>query len=162
MLSAMYQDQFVFSQIMDLPWILLTETLPRQPQGSLFDGSMAIAQLTQRTSLRFCCVLTQKNCTTSASPTASKSTLAKANEQRNWRIHADFAQRLIASARCTPMMTFRWIWIKPYALDSSTIGLSLFPWARFALQNPIKLHTMLERGNIPTFVEITEAKLMYS
>ena len=174
----MYQDQFVFSQIMEhLPWTTFDRCVQRY-QGnrkvrsfrcSQQFRSMAIAQLTQRTSLReieICLRAHAEKLYHLGFPNGiSKSTLAKANEQRNWRIHADFAQRLIASARRLHTHDDFQMDLDQtvYALDSSTIDLclSLFPWARFrTTKSGIKLHTMLDlRGNIPTFVEITEAKL---
>ncbi len=95
----------------------------------------------------------------------SRSTLADANESRDWRIFADFAQVLIALAR--PMYAGDPIGVdldaSLYALDSTTIDLclSLFPWARFRQHKAaIKLHTLLDlRGNIPTFIGITDGKV---
>jgi len=95
----------------------------------------------------------------------SRSTLADANESRDWRIFADFAQVLIAIAR--PLYANDPIGVdldaSLYALDSTTIDLclSLFPWARFRQHKAaIKLHTLLDlRGNIPTFIGITDGKV---
>src|SRR6266446_105053 len=95
----------------------------------------------------------------------ARSTLADANELRDWRIFADFAQVLIAIAR--PLYAGDPIGVdldaSLYALDSTTIDLclSLFPWARFRQQKAaIKLHTLLDlRGNIPTFIGITDGKV---
>jgi hypothetical protein len=95
----------------------------------------------------------------------SRSTLADANESRDWRIFADFAQVLIAIAR--PLYADDPIGVdldaSLYALDSTTIDLclSLFPWARFRQHKAaIKLHTLLDlRGNIPTFIGITDGKV---
>ena len=92
----------------------------------------------------------------------SRSTLADANEARDWRIFADFAQVLIAIAR--PLYVNDPIGVdldaSLYALDSTTIDLclSLFPWARFRQHKAaVKLHTLLDlRGNIPTFIGITD------
>jgi len=97
--------------------------------------------------------------------TVSRSTLADANELRDWRIFADFAQVLIAVAR--PLYAGDPIGLdldaSLYALDSTTIDLclSLFPWARFRQHKAaIKLHTLLDlRGNIPTFIGITDGKV---
>jgi hypothetical protein len=95
----------------------------------------------------------------------SRSTLADANEVRDWRIYADFAHILIADARQLYAsddlgLDFR---NTVYAFDSTIIDLcmSLFPWARYShVQNAIKLHTLLDlRGNIPTFIRITPAQL---
>jgi hypothetical protein len=95
----------------------------------------------------------------------ARSTLADANESRDWRIYADFAQVLIAIAR--PLYARDPIGIdlhqSLYALDSTTIDLclSLFPWARFRKHKAaVKLHTLLDlHGNIPTFIRITDGKV---
>jgi hypothetical protein len=94
-----------------------------------------------------------------------RSTLADANETHDWRIFADFAQHLIATAR--PLYAGDPIGVdldaSVYALDSTTIDLclSLFPWARFRRQKAaIKMHTLLDlHGNIPTFIGITDGKV---
>ena len=94
----------------------------------------------------------------------SKSTLAHANENRDWRIYADFAQLLIHSARQLYANDDFGVELDEtvYALDASTINLclSLFPWARFRkTKGAVKLHTLLDlRGNIPSFISITEGK----
>jgi hypothetical protein len=86
----------------------------------------------------------------------SKSTLADANEARDWRIYADFAQSLIRIAR--PLYAD-----EELGLDASTIDLclSVFPWALFrSTKSAVKLHTLLDlRGNIPTFIHISDGKL---
>ena len=95
----------------------------------------------------------------------ARSTLADANESRDWRIFADFAQLLIAIAR--PLYVGDPIGIdldaSLYAFDSTTIDLclSLFPWARFRRHKAaVKLHTLLDlHGNIPTFISITSGKV---
>ncbi len=95
----------------------------------------------------------------------SRSTLADANELRDWRIYADFAQVLIREARqlysTEPLLAA--LDSTVYAFDSTTIDLcmSLFPWARYKTdQRAVKLHTLLDlRGNIPTFIRITPAQL---
>jgi hypothetical protein len=95
----------------------------------------------------------------------SRSTLADANESRDWRIFADFAQVLIAVAR--PLYAGDPIGVdldaSLYALDSTTIDLclALFPWARFRQhKGAVKLHTLLDlHGNIPTFIGITNGKV---
>ena len=95
----------------------------------------------------------------------SKSTLAYANENRDWRIYADFAQVLISIARELYAKDDFGIELDEtvYALDSSTIDLclSLFPWARFRkTKGAVKLHTLLDlRGNIPSFISITDGKV---
>jgi hypothetical protein len=95
----------------------------------------------------------------------SRSTLADANEKRDWRIYADFAQVLINIAR--PLYSQEEFGVEldetVYALDSSTIDLclSLFPWARFRkTKSAIKLHTLLDlRGSIPSFISISDGKV---
>jgi Transposase DDE domain/Domain of unknown function (DUF4372) len=95
----------------------------------------------------------------------ARSNLADANEAHDWRIFADFAQTLIAIAR--PMYAHDPIGVdldhSLYALDSTTIDLclSLFPWAKFRQQKAaVKMHTLLDlRGNIPTFIGITDGKV---
>jgi Domain of unknown function (DUF4372)/Transposase DDE domain len=95
----------------------------------------------------------------------SRSTLADANEVRDWRICADFAQVLIARARELYRNEDLGIDLRNtvYALDSTTIDLcfSLFPWATYKTnQHAVKLHTLLDlRGNIPTVIRITPAQL---
>ena len=95
----------------------------------------------------------------------SRSTLADANRERDWRIYAELAQILIARARllyaAEPMSVE--LEQSVYALDSTTIDLclSLFPWARFrATKAAIKLHTLLDlRGPIPTMISISDGKM---
>jgi hypothetical protein len=95
----------------------------------------------------------------------SRSTLADANESRDWRIYADFAQVLIHIARGLYQGDEFGVELDQtvYALDSTTIDLclSLFPWARFRRQKgAIKLHTLLDlRGNLPSFIKITDGKV---
>lgn len=130
---------------------------------------MAFAQLTYRGSLRDI-----EACLRAMSPklyhagfrgTISRSTLADANEKRDWRIYADFAQALIQIAR--PLYTNEDLGLDldntVYALDASTIDLclSVFPWAHFRkTKAAIKLHTLLDlQGNIPTFIHISDGKL---
>lgn len=97
--------------------------------------------------------------------TISRSTLADANEQRDWRIYADFAQILINTARPLYVNDDFGLQLDEtvYALDSSTIDLclTLFPWARFRRKKgAVKLHTLLDlHGSIPTFIEITDGKV---
>ena len=94
----------------------------------------------------------------------SRSTLADANENRDWRIYADFAQVLIGHARKLYSQDDFGVQLEEtaYVFDSSTIDLclSLFPWARFRQRKAaIKLHTLMDlRGNIPCFIRITEGK----
>jgi hypothetical protein len=95
----------------------------------------------------------------------ARSTLADANESRDWRIYADFAQVLIGAAR--PLYAHDPIGVdleqSLYALDSTTIDLclTLFPWARFRQHKAaVKMHTLLDlHGNIPTFIRITDGKV---
>jgi hypothetical protein len=131
--------------------------------------TMAFAQLTYRESLRDieACLrsLQGKLYHMGFRGQVSRSTLADANENRDWRIFADFAQVLIGMAR--PLYAHDPIGVDLeqtlYALDSSTIDLclSLFPWARFRKHKAaVKMHTLLDlHGNIPTFIRITEGKL---
>jgi len=94
----------------------------------------------------------------------SRTTLAKANENRDWRIFADFAQVLIRTARTLYANDPFAVELEQtvYALDSTTIDLclSLFPWAKFRKRKAaVKLHTLLDlRGNIPSFIKITDGK----
>lgn len=95
----------------------------------------------------------------------SKSTLADANENRDWRIYAELAQTLIATARDLYRADSFLEELNEtiYALDATTIDLclSVFPWATFRrTKAAIKLHTLLDlRGNIPTFIHISDGKL---
>ena len=130
---------------------------------------MAFAQLTYRESLRDIetCLRSMKNKLyhMGIRSQVSRNTLSNANNTRDWRIYADFAQVLIQSARDLYLNDGFGVELKNtvYALDATTIDLclSLFPWARFRKSKAgIKLHTLLDlRGNIPTFIEITEALL---
>ena len=94
-----------------------------------------------------------------------RSTLADANETRDWRIYAEFAQRLIARARRLYADAELEVDLANtvYALDSTTIDLCLyvFPWARFrSTKAAVKLYTLLDlRGNIPSFIHISDGKL---
>ena len=95
----------------------------------------------------------------------SRTTIADANENRDWRIYADFAQVLIHIARDLYSGDGFAVELDEtvYALDASTIDLclSLFPWARFRkTKSAVKLHTLLDlRGCIPTFISITDGKV---
>ena len=129
---------------------------------------MAFAQLSYRESLRDieACLrsLGAKLYHLGFRSQVARSTLADANESRDWRIYADFAQVLIRIAR--PLYARDPIGVdldqSLYALDSTTIDLclSLFPWAKFRRHKAaVKMHTLLElRGNIPTFIRITDGK----
>jgi hypothetical protein len=96
----------------------------------------------------------------------SRNNLSNANEVRDWRIYADFAQVLIHHARqlyADEDFGKELAELTLYALDASTIDLclSLFPWARFRrTKAAIKLHTLIDlRGNIPTFIHVSDGKL---
>jgi hypothetical protein len=130
--------------------------------------AMAFAQLTYRESLRDieACLgsMQSKLYHMGFRGKVSRSTLADANEKRDWRIYADFAQVLIGIAR--PLYADDPMGVELdqnlYALDSTTIDLclSLFPWAKFRRSKAaIKMHTLLDlHGSIPTFIRITEGK----
>jgi len=130
---------------------------------------MAFAQLTFRESLRDieACLrsMQSKLYHMGIRGKMSRTTLARANENRDWRIYADFAQVLIHSARDLYVNDDFGLDLKEtfYALDATTIDLclSLFPWARFRkAKGGIKLHVLLDlRGPIPSFVEITSAEV---
>ena len=130
---------------------------------------MAFAQLTYRESLRDieACLRSMKNKLyhMGIRSKVSRNTLAYANEKRDWRIYADFAQVLIHIARDLYIDEDFGVELDNtvYALDSTTIDLclSLFPWARFRkTKGAIKLHALLDlRGDIPSFIEITDGKV---
>ena len=131
--------------------------------------TMAFAQLTYRESLRDIETCLRAHQTKlyhlGIRSHIAKSTLADANEQRDWRIYADFAMSLIQTARklyendCFAVELDQ----TAYALDTTTIDLCLavFPWARFrSTKAAVKLHTLLDlRGNIPSFIHISDGKL---
>jgi hypothetical protein len=131
--------------------------------------AMAIAQMSHRSSLRdlvICLNAHQEKLYHLGLPSGiSRSTLADAGKNRDWRIYANYAQHLISLAR--PLYDARDSELNlqetVYALDSSTIDLclSLFPWAPFRRTKAgIKLHALLDlQGNIPSFIEMTDAKL---
>ena len=130
---------------------------------------MAFAQLTYRESLRDieACLRAQESKLyhMGIHGRVSRSTLADANESRDWRIYADLAQSLIRIARGLYADEPFGVDLKEtvYALDASTIDLclSVFPWAPFrSAKAAIKLHTLLDlRGNIPSFLHISDGKL---
>ncbi len=130
---------------------------------------MAFAQLTYRESLRDieACLRAQQSKLyhMGIKSRVSRSTLADANEVRDWRIYADFAQSLIGIARRLYAGDPFGVDLKEtvYALDASTIDLclSVFSWAPFrSTKAAIKLHTLLDlRGNIPSFLHISDGKL---
>ena len=173
----MYVERIVFSQLIDfLPkyqfnkCVRLYRGNDRVRRFSCLDQflCMAFAQLTYRESLRDI-----ETCLRAMQPklyhagfrgNMSRSTLAEANENRDWRIYADFAQVLIAQARQLYANDDFGLDLKQtaYAFDSSTIDLclSLFPWAKFRQRKAaIKLHTLIDlRGSIPCFISITDGK----
>jgi hypothetical protein len=130
---------------------------------------MSFAQLTYRESLRDieACLSAQaaKLYHMGLRGPVSRSTLADANESRDWRIYADFAQRLIAQARKLYAGESFGVDISntAYALDATTIDLclSMFPWAPFrTAKAAVKVHTLMDlRGSIPSFIHISDGKL---
>jgi transposase len=174
----MNKGSTVFAQVLDfLPMHQFRRCVDRY-QGNYrvrsftcFDQylCMAFAQLTYRESLRDieCCLraMDKKLYHTGFRGKVSRSTLANANETRDWRIYRDFAQLLILVAKDLYAGEDFGVQLDEtvYALDASTIDLclSVFPWARFRkTKSAVKLHTLLDlRGNIPSFVDITEGKV---
>jgi len=174
----MNNGRTVFAQIMDfLPLNEFRKCVTRYgghykvQQFSCMDQflCMAFAQLSYRESLRDIEVclraVPSKLYHMGIRSPISRSTLAYANETRDWRIYADFAQVLIHIAR--PLYAKEELSVEldqtVYALDSTTIDLclSLFPWARFRQHKAaVKMHTLLDlRGSIPTFIRISEGLL---
>ena len=168
----------LFAQLMDfLPWKTFHRIVDRH-NGDRYVKSMtcaeqfrvmAFAQLTYRESLRDIevCLSAQsaKLYHMGLRQEIKRSTLADANEARDWRIHAAFAEHLIAHARklyVDDSIGFE-LANTAYALDSTTIDLclSVFPWAPFrTTKAAVKMHTLLDlRGNIPTFIHISDGKL---
>ena len=173
----MLNDHYVFSQLIDsLPRYEFNRCVARYHGNqrirsfSCFDQflCMAFAQLTYRESLRdieICLHAFHKKLYHAGfRGVIARSTLADANELRDWRIYEDFAHVLIARARKLYVAdSFGTELEQPaYALDSTTIDLclTLFPWAHFRSHKAaIKLHTLIDlRGNIPCFVLITDGK----
>lgn len=130
---------------------------------------MAFAQLTYRQSLRDIetCLRAMQSKLYHAGfrSTVARNTLAKSNENRDWRIYADFAQVLISIARKLYAQDEFGVALKQtaYAFDSTTIDLclALFPWAKFRKhKGAIKLHTLIDlRGSIPCFIRISSGKV---
>jgi hypothetical protein len=168
----------LFAQVMEyLPWTTFHRIVSR------YDGDrrvralacteqfrcMAFAQFTYRESLRDIesCLAAQagKLYHIGLRQPVRRSTLAEANESRDWRIYAEFAHRLIARARKLYEAEPFGVDLADtvYALDATTIDLSLsmFPWAPFrATKAAVKLHTLLDlRGSIPSFIDITDGKV---
>jgi len=176
----MYTGKTIFSQVMDfLPMYEFRKCVQRY-KGNYYTHTfscldqflcMAFAQLTYRESLRDteACLRSVQNKLyhIGIRGNVSKSTLADANEKRDWRIYADFAQVLIDMARKLYVYVNEEFEIDlentVYALDSTTIDLclSLFPWARFRKsKRAIKLHILLDlKTSIPPFIEITDGKV---
>jgi Domain of unknown function (DUF4372)/Transposase DDE domain len=174
----MYTGRTLFAQLMDfLPWSTFARLVVR------YDGdrrvrtltcaeqyrAMAFAQLTYRESLRDI-----ETCLAAQAPKlyhmgfrepVRRSTLADANEARDWRIYAELGQRLIAQARRLYGGDSLGLDLDNtvYALDSTTIDLclSVFPWAHFrTTKAAVKMHTLLDlRGSIPSFIHISDGKL---
>ncbi len=174
----MNSGKLIFSQVMDFLPLHTFRRCVNRYQGNYqvkrftcLDQyfCMAFAQLTYRESLRDieACLRSQqqKLYHMGMRSTVSRSTLAEANEQRDWHIYADFAYSLILIARKLYSNEPFGVDLKQavYALDATTIDLclSLFPWADFRKsKSAIKLHTLLDlRGNIPTFIHISDGKL---
>ncbi len=174
----MNQGSTIFSQIMGfLPRHKFRQCVSRYKGNyrvrsfTCFDQflCMTFAQLTYRESLRdiICCLraMRDKLYHMGIRAKVSRTTLARANENRDWRIYCDFAQVLIHQARKLYANDDFGIELNEtvYALDSTTIDLclSLFPWARFRkAKGAVKMHTLLDlRGNIPSFVDITDGKV---
>jgi len=174
----MYLGKTLFAQVMDfLPWKTFHRIVAR------FGGDhhirtlscaeqfrvMAFAQLTYRESLRDIevCLAAQagKLYHMGIAEPVARSTLADANELRDWHIYFEFAQRLIVKARALYAGDDFGVELANtvYALDATTIDLclSMFPWAPFrSTKAAVKLHTLLDlRGSIPTFIHISDGKL---
>jgi len=168
----------LFAQLMDfLPWTTFTRYVNRYGGDRYVKTltcaeqyrAMAFAQLTYRESLRDIetCLIAQdaKLYHMGFREPIRRSTLADANETRDWRIYADFAQRLIAQARKLYLSEDLGLELSNtvYALDSTTIDLcmSVFPWAHFrSTKAAVKMHTLLDlRGNIPSFIHVSDGKL---
>ena len=174
----MHVGKTLFAQVMEfLPWTTFHRIVDRYRgdhrvrtlRCSEQFRCMAFAQLTYRESLRDieACLSAQRDKLyhMGLPQAVSRSTLADANESRDWRIYAEFAQRLITQARKLYATDSFGLDLNEtvYALDATTIDLclSVFPWASFrTTKAAIKLHTLLDlRGSIPTFIHISDGKL---
>ena len=174
----MYFGKTLFAQAMDfLPWKTFHRIVNRyggdHRTRSLSCAEqfrvMAFAQLTYRESLRDIevCLAAQagKLYHMGISAAVARSTLADANESRDWRIYFELAQRLISKARALYVDEDFGVELANtvYALDATTIDLclSMFPWAPFrSTKAAVKLHTLLDlRGSIPTFIHISDGKM---
>jgi hypothetical protein len=168
----------LFAQVMDfLPWKTFHRIAHRHHADHRMRTLscveqfrvMAFAQLTYRESLRDieACLSAQasKLYHMGLTQPVARSTLADANERRDWRIYAEFAQRLIVRARALYAADSFGVELAHtvYALDATTIDLclSVFPWAKFrTAKAAVKLHTLLDlRGSIPSFIHISDGKL---
>ncbi len=174
----MHVGSLVFAQLMDLLPLHAFHRSVQRYEGQHYVKSfscldqflvMAFAQLTFRESLRDveACLsaVPSKLYHMGIRSSVSRSTLADANESRDWRIFADFAQALIGIARRLYRDEDFGLQLNEtvYALDATTIDLclALFPWAKFRQhKGAVKLHTLLDlRGNIPSFIHITDGKV---
>jgi len=174
----MYTGRLVFSQLMDFLPVRQFHRCVNRYHGNHYMKSfscldqflcMCFAQLSYRESLRDIesCLRAMQNKLyhMGIRTKVSRTTLADTNENRDWRIYADFAQVLIKIARDLYADDDFGVELDEtvYALDASTIDLclSLFPWARFRkTKGAVKLHTLLDlRGCIPTFISITDGKV---
>lgn len=174
----MYSGKLVFAQAMDhLPQHTFRRCVQRYSGNQHIKSftcqdqyrCMGFAQLTYRESLRDieACLKAQSNKLyhMGIRSNVARSTLADANERRDWRIYADFAQSLIQTARRLYIDEDLGLELDNtvYALDATTIDLclSVFPWAHFRqTKAAVKLHTLLDlRGNIPSFIHISDGKL---
>ena len=174
----MHSGKLVFAQLMaHLPLHTFRQCVAKYPSHyptltfSHLDQflCLAFAQLTYRESLRdieTCLRAHQaKLYHLGIRGNIAKSTLADANESRNWRIYQDFALSQIKLARKLYSQDSFSVELEQtvYALDTTTIDLclSVFPWARFRqAKAAVKMHTLLDlRGNIPTFIHISDGKM---
>ena len=174
----MFTGKLVFAQLMDfLPLHAFRRCVARYPSPypvktfSHLDQylCMAFAQLTFRESLRDIevCLRAQetKLYHLGIRGHVARSTLADANEKRDWRIHRDFANILISEARRLYAGDAFGVELDStvYALDTTTIDLSLkvFPWAHFRkAKAAVKMHTQIDlRGNIPSFIHVSDGKM---
>jgi hypothetical protein len=174
----MHVGKTLFAQVMEfLPWSTFHRIVDRY-RGDHRARTlhcteqfrcMAFAQLTYRESLRDieACLSAQRDKLyhMGLRQAVSRSTLADANESRDWRIYAEFAQRLVTQARKLYATDSFGVDLNEtvYALDATTIDLclSVFPWASFrSTKAAVKLHTLLDlRGSIPTFIHVSDGKL---
>lgn len=174
----MFKDRLVFAQLMEHLQLPIFHKCVKRYAGSSKPVSfsyldqflcMAFAQLTYRESLRDIEVCLRAHRTKlyhlGIRGGVARSTLADANETRDWRIYRDFSLHLIKTARTLYAKDSFGVELDNtvYALDTTTIDLclALFPWARFRkTKAAVKLHTLLDlRGNIPAFIHITDGKV---